>query len=129
MPVALLSVPLLREGEPVGAIALRRAEVHPFTEKQIALLQTFADQAVIAIQNVRLFDEVQARTRDLTESLEQQTATAEILSSISGSMHDTKPVFEAIVRNLLRLFGTRFAVVQTLSEASSICRRRWPARF
>ena len=113
---SLLSVPLLREGEPIGAIALRRAEVHPFTEKQIALLQTFADQAVIAIQNVRLFDEVQARTRDLTELLEQQTATAEILSSISGSMHDTKPVFEAIVRNLLRLFGTRFAVVQTLGD-------------
>ena len=76
----ILSVPLLREGESIGAIVLRRTEVHPFSEKQIALLQTFADQAVIAIGNVRLFEEVQAKTRDLTESLQQQTATADVLS-------------------------------------------------
>jgi GAF domain-containing protein len=82
---SILSVPLLRENESVGAILLRRIEVHPFSDKQIALLQTFADQAVIAIGNVRLFDEVQAKTRDLSESLEQQTATSEVLEVISSS--------------------------------------------
>jgi two-component system NtrC family sensor kinase len=75
----ILSVPLLRDNESIGAIVLRRTEVNPFSEKQIALLQTFADQAVIAIGNVNLFEEVQAKTRDLTESLRQQTATSEVL--------------------------------------------------
>jgi signal transduction histidine kinase len=112
----MLGVPLLREGTPIGVFILTHSEVRPFTEKQIELVTTFADQAVIAIENVRLFDEVQARTRELSESLEQQMATSEILASISGSMTDTKPVFNAIVRNLLRLFGTSYAVVQLLQD-------------
>jgi signal transduction histidine kinase len=114
----MLCVPLLREENPIGVVVLIRRAVRPFTEKQIELATTFADQAVIAIENVRLFDEVQARTRELSEALEHQTATGEILASISGSMTNTKPVFDAIVRNLLRLFGTRFAMVQLLYDGT-----------
>jgi GAF domain-containing protein len=112
----MLGVPLLREGSPVGVLLLQRRKIAPFTDKQIELVQTFADQAVIAIENVRLFDEVQARTRELSEALEHQTATGEILASISGSITDTKPVFDAIVRNLRRLLGTRLAMVQVLKD-------------
>jgi GAF domain-containing protein len=103
-----LAIPLLREGIPIGAILIRRQEVRPFTDKQVALLQTFADQAVIAIENVRLFNELQARNRDLTEALEQQTATSEILSVISSSPTNLAPVFNTILANACRLCTANF---------------------
>jgi GAF domain-containing protein len=107
----VLSVPLLRENESIGAIVLRRTEVQPFSDKQISLLQTFADQAVIAIGNVRLFEEVQARTRDLTESLQQQTATAEVLKVISRSAFDLQTVLETLVRSAAELSGSKRGVI------------------
>ncbi len=100
-----MAVPLLREGVAIGVIAVRREEVRPFTNRQVGLLETFADQAVIAIENVRLFQELEARNRDLTESLEQQTATAEILGVISRSPTDLDPVLDAVARNASRLCG------------------------
>jgi GAF domain-containing protein len=106
-----IGIPLLREGVAIGAFTAYRTESRPFSDREIALLQTFADQAVIAIENVRLFTELQARNRELTEALEQQTATGEILRVISGSQTDIQPVFEAIIASSVRLCGAAFGVV------------------
>ena len=106
-----LSVPLLRDGVAIGSISLRRSEARPFTEQQVALLQTFADQAVIAIENVRLFTELQTKNASLTEALEQQTATSEILRVISSSPTDVQPVFATIVKNAVQLSGARFGAL------------------
>src|SRR6516165_5622021 len=103
-----LSVPLLRESEAIGVISLRRIEVQPFNDKQVALLESFADQAVIAIENVRLFDELQAKTRDLEESLQQQTATSEVLQVISSSPGDLAPVFDKMLESATRVCGAEF---------------------
>jgi two-component system, NtrC family, sensor kinase len=97
-----MSAPMLRDGVPLGAITVSRSEARPFTDTQIALLETFADQAVIAIENVRLFTELKASNRDLTTALDNQTATGDILRVISRSQVDVQPVFDAIVASALR---------------------------
>ena len=111
-----LATPMLREGTPIGVISIRRTEVRPFSERQIKLLETFAAQAVIAIENVRLFKELQERNRDLTEALEQQTATSEILRVIASSPTDVQPVMDVVAENAARLCDA--------TERSDLSRRR-----
>src|SRR5262245_8272950 len=107
----MLGVPLMREGAAIGVIVLQRSTLRAFTDKQIELAITFADQAVIAIENVRLFDEVQARTRELSEALEQQTATSEVLGVISSSPGELKLVFDAMLRNAVRICGAKYGML------------------
>jgi GAF domain-containing protein len=105
---SMMGVPLAREGFVIGMLLISRKKVQPFTKRQVDLATTFADQAVIAIENVRLFDEVQAKTRDLTESLEQQTAISDILRVISNSPDDVRPVFHTVAEHAARMCGAQF---------------------
>jgi GAF domain-containing protein len=117
-----LATPLLREGVPIGVILIRRKEVRPFSEKQIALLKTFADQAVIAIENVRLFKELQERNSELREALEHQTATAEVMSIISRSPTDVQPALDAIVKSAARVCGIDDVVLRLHEGNNSVLR-------
>ena len=117
---AVLAVPMLRDGAPIGVIVMTRKEPRPFTDKQIGLATTFADQAAIAIGNVQLFDAVQARTRDLTKSLQQQTATSEVLQIISSSPGDLAPVFNKMLENATRVCGAEFGSMVLIEDGETM---------
>ena len=118
----MLGTPLLRKGVPIGTIAIRRTEVRPFTDKQIELTQDVRRQAVIAIENVRLFKEIQERNAELREALEHQTATAEVLGIISRSPTDVQPVLDAIVESAAKVCGIDDVVLR-LREGNAMVPR------
>ncbi len=115
---SMLFTPLMNQGKPIGLISVTRKEPGTFAQHHIQLVRTFADQAVIAIENVRLFDEVQTRTEDLRESLQQQTATTEVLQVISSSPGELEPVFEAMLANATRICGAHFGNLFIYSEGA-----------
>src|SRR5262245_44953038 len=114
----VLSVPLLKDDAAIGSIQVRRNEVRPFSDQQIGLLQTFADQAMIAIENTRLLDEVQGRTRELVESFEQQTATSEVLQVISSSPGELEPVFQAMLANAMQICEAKFGIMWEFADGA-----------
>jgi signal transduction histidine kinase len=134
------AVPMLRHDEAIGAIAVTRRDPGGFTDDEIALLQTFAEQAVIAIENVRLFKELQTRNQELTVALAQQIATSEVLGVISGAQTEVQPVFDAIVQNARRLCDASYSSVYRVEgqlvhlvahnhqtpEAAEVIRHAWP---
>jgi GAF domain-containing protein len=115
---AVTIMPLMRGDDAIGTLSVLRLAPGPLSHKQIALLQTFADQAVIAIENARLFEEVQARTRELTDALEQQTATSEVLKSISSSPADLQPVFNAMLENATRICDANFGILYRFANGA-----------
>ena len=117
-----ITVPMLREGISIGTIGVARHEAGPFTKSQIDLLKTFADQAVIAIENARLFNEVQAKTRDLTESLQHQTATADVLKVISRSVFDLQTVLDTLVESAYRLCGANLGLLYLKDDEAFECK-------
>ncbi|MGP8121888.1 MAG: GAF domain-containing protein [Xanthobacteraceae bacterium] len=119
---SMLFVPLLRDGAPIGLIAVTRVEPGPFADNHVDLLKTFADQAVIAIQNVQLFDEVQAKTRDLSEALDQQTATADVLKVISRSVFDLQSVLDTLVESACALCGTSLGLLYLRGDDAFECK-------
>jgi adenylate cyclase len=128
---SMLAVPLLRDGQVEGVLTLTRQELQPCTPRQVELVRTFADQAVIAIGSARLFNEVQMRTRDLTEALERQTATAEVLQVINSSPGDLAPVFDTILEKAMRLCGAAFGLLNTYDGEliHTVAHRGLPAAF
>ena len=119
----LLVVPMLKDNELIGAVVIYRQEVRPFTDKQIELVGNFAKQAVIAIENTRLLNELRQRTDDLSEALEQQTATSEVLQVISSSPGELEPVFQAMLANATRLCDAKFGTLWLAEEMHF--RSRW----
>ena len=119
----MLGVPLLREGAPIGIIVLMRRTVRPFTEKQIELATTFADQAVIAIENVRLFDEVRARTRELAQSVQELQALGEVSQAVNSTL-DLETVLATIVAKAVQLSGTEGGAIYVFDELEQLFRLR-----